>query len=226
MDTRNDLRILVAEDALNRIQKMVMGQRLHHPYNKHRARQLLSRLNSLLMQIKYSMMPAEILLQQPMLREFKNTALELARTIMPPKTMIGEVDKYTLAELRYCLRILIGLPARILLGDENRPEYAVDVEAAKILSVHKHPNADKLLVARVQARYATHTVVTNIQDVREGELRAIAFLPPVIIRGELSEAMFCSDPLPPGTRVGERPAPQTLHLDELRAKVYEIVRRR
>lgn len=224
MDTRNDFRILVAIDALERLKKMITGQRLHYPYNKHKAKQLLTQLHSLLMQTRYSMLPANILIQQDYVKEIKNKALELAKTILPPKQQASQIDRATLAELRYSLRILIGLPARLLLGDENKPEYAIDIEAAKILSVHKHPNADKLYLTRAQARYATHTIVTNIQDIKEGEIRAIAFLPPAIIRGELSEAMYCSDPLQ-GIKIGQRPPPDKLHLNELRAKIIQITKK-
>lgn len=227
LDTRNDFRILVAEDAIDRLEKSVRGKRIPYPFDKHRALSLLRKIRANVMKIKFSLMPSEMLIYQDFVIAVNRDAVELAKIILPREkpANIQHSQALLLAELRYALRILIGLPARLALGDENRPEYAIDIEAVKLLSVHKHPNADRLYIARGKGRYTVYTIVTNIPDVRVGEIRAVAILPPAGIRGEISEAMICSGPLE-GVEVGKRPPLDMIYSKEVVAKVYEIVSKR
>lgn len=96
----------------------------------------------------------------------------------------------------------------------------------KILSVAKHPNADKLSLCDVETDQGTKRVVCGGTNLREGQLVAFAHvgatvkwhggelmtLQPVKIRGEASEGMICAaeeldlgDRFPAQPEHGERP---------------------
>ncbi len=225
MDTANDYRILVAEDAINRLENRVKVWNLPYPINKGLAIEKVKKLRSLLMQIKYSFLPLDMLMEFEALRELENVARELISVILPPKgTRIeSESQKLAVAELRYSLSILLGLRARIALGEENRPEYAIDIVGVEVGHVEKHPRADKLWIAKVGTERFSFTVVTNIPNVKKGEIRGVAVLPPATFFGIVSEAMFCTDPLPRELK-GKRIPSNYLHLSEIVNAVENIVR--
>ena len=85
-------------------------------------------------------------------------------------------------------------------GIEYQAKKATSVKTCKILSVEKHPNADKLRVAQVDIGGKTIQVVTNVA-VEGGEYTAVALDGAVLadgktikrgeLRGVLSEGMFC-----------------------------------
>jgi len=71
----------------------------------------------------------------------------------------------------------------------------------------------------------TYTIVTNIKDVRKGDLRAAAILPPVDLRGQLSEAMYCSrGRIESGCTAGKRPPVNEIERSEVEKIIYSIVK--
>ncbi len=225
MDTANDYRILVAEDAVNRIEQRVKVWTLPYPINKGLAIEKVKKLRSLVMQIKYSFLPLDMLLEMDALKELESLSKELISMLLPPKgaRIESESQKLAVAELRYSLSILLGLRARLALGEENRPEYAVDIVGVEVGHVEKHPRADRLWIAKVGTERFSFTVVTNIPNVKKGEIRGVAVLPPVSFFGVVSEAMFCTDPLPPEFK-GKRIPSSYIHLSEIVNAVEAIVR--
>ena len=157
-----------------------------------------------------------------MIEEFKSTVKEVAKTLLQ-KDLLAKYkpDPLVVAETRYCLRILYGLPYRLRLGEENNPLYAVDIEGVEVVSVHKHPSADKLYITKAEG-VLPYKIITNIHGIKVGEVRAAAILPPAVIRGELSEAMYCSNPIPREYK-GKRPLENLLFREEVISRVYEIV---
>jgi len=226
VDTASDYRILVAEDAVNRLENRVRVWSLPYPLNKGLALEMVRRLRSSLMRVKYSYLPLEMLLGFDALKELEEVARELAKVLLPPKgvRVEGEAQKLALAEIRYSLSILLGLRARLALGEENRPEHAVDIVGVEVGFVEKHPRADRLWIAKVGTERFSLTVVTNIPSVRKGEVRGVAILPPTAFFGVVSEAMFCTDPLPPELK-GRRIPSKYLHLAEVINAVESIVKR-
>lgn len=77
------------------------------------------------------------------------------------------------------------------------------VKVAKVVSVKRHPNADKLSLCEVEAGDTTSRVVCGAPNVKKGMLTAIALPGAVLpsglkiksskIRGEVSEGMLCSE---------------------------------
>jgi len=225
MDTAKDYRILVALDAVQRLSRRVRQWGLPWPLNKSRAAALVDEVKRLLLRIRYSYLPAEMLADTPEVRKLLEVTSEL-RELLLPKQPIPKLEAprtLAIAEMRYSLAVLAGLRNRILLGDENRPEYAVDVIGAEVVRVQHLEGSRNLFVARVAAGRLGLTVVTNLSSVRVGEVRAVAILPPREFLGVVSEAMFSSDPIDKRF-VGKRVPPQLLS-DELRSQVIAIASR-
>lgn len=227
MDTSKDYRILVAEDALRRLESRVRSWGMPYPLNRSVAESLLSKVRSLLMSIKYSYLPLNYLLSSQQLKELASLTKELSKYLLPPPNfrVSGESAKLALAEIKYSLLILLGLRSRLALGEENLPEYGVDVIGVEVVTVSKHPRADKLWVLKVGTEKFSLTVITNIPNVKKGEVRAVAILPPINLHGVISEAMIVSDPIPNEYR-GRRPPNDLLHINELRATVEAIIKRK
>ncbi|NPA85591.1 MAG: hypothetical protein GXO07_06290 [Crenarchaeota archaeon] len=99
------------------------------------------------------------------------------------------------AQANWGLAYVQSLYHLLKLGEEVSPGEAVYVFSGRVTEVSKHPSADKLKVTRVSLGRVAVTVVTNLQDVKEGEVRAVAMLPPADLRGVISWGMFSSGPL-------------------------------
>jgi len=189
MDTVNDYRVLVAEDALNRLENRVKVWGLPYPLNRSLATERLRRLRSALMTLKYSYLPTDLLLQSEALKEIESLTKELIPTLLPPKEVRLEsvAHKLAVAEIKYAISTLLGLKSRLALGEEGKPEEAVDVLGVEVVSVEKHPNADNLWVVKAGTEKFSFTIVTNIPNVKKGEVRAVAILPPMNFLGVVSE---------------------------------------
>ncbi len=71
----------------------------------------------------------------------------------------------------------------------------VDIRTAKVLEVKDHPNADKLLILKIEVGGEVKQVVAGIkgqyakEDLLDKDIVVINNLEPAVIRGEESEAM-------------------------------------
>ncbi len=221
MDTARDYRILVAEDALNRLEAAVKAWGLPYPVNKHRVLGILRDMRGRLLRLKYSFLPSRMLAESSLLRELEEEAAALRSELLPGiPAKLTAAQRLRVAEIRYSLWIIIGLKRRLLLGEENLPEYAVDVVGVKVTRIEPHPSLERLSVTRASTGTAVLTIVTNIRGIRVGEVRGAALLPPALLGGVVSEAMYATDPLEEET-VGRRVSPGLLG-GEVRAKVMEI----
>ncbi len=221
LDTASDYRILVVEDALSRLMDIVRYKRLGIPVDWRKAMDVVSRIKSVVYRIKYSYLPLEYLVKSSDLELLMDYSRQLAGILLDRDLLSRfKPDPYMVALTRYCLRMLYGLKYRLMLGSDNNPLYAVDIEGVEVVSVHKHPDADRLYITRAEGILG-YTIVTNIQDIKKGEIRAAVILPPAIIRGQLSEAMYCSNPLPREYKK-KRPPENLVFKEEVIRHVYAI----
>jgi len=224
MDTSKDYRLIIAQDAVERLDNIIRYHKLNLPLNWNKLSEILKEIKKIVLKLRYSYLPINLLLQDDDLNKLKQLSVELSKSMLD-KNLINKFkpDPRILAETRYCLRIFYGLKYRLSLGEENKPWYAIDVEGVEIVSVHKHPNADKLFVTKADG-ILPYTIVTNIQDIKKGEVRAAAILPPAVIRDILSEAMYCSNPIP--REYKKRRPPENLYFkEEVGSKVIEIAKK-
>jgi predicted RNA-binding protein with EMAP domain len=208
----------------------VRAKRLPVPANWQRAAELVREARGLVKGMRYSFLPATMLARSEEAARLQEVVRELTGLLLNPQwldRLRGDPRaRRPLAEARYALRTLYGLPARLALGDENDPFYAFDIECVTVTSVSRHPSADNLYVTTARGRLA-YTIVTNLGDVRRGQLRAAAILPPREFRGVVSEAMYCSRrPLSEeeGCAPGRRPPRSLVELGEIGAVLAEIAR--
>lgn len=172
-------------------------------------------------------MPPTMLASSEEARGLRGLAERLARLLLPREKMaaasLDRAGRMAVARVRYGLRTLYGLPARLSLGDENNPLYAVDIECVEVLEASRIPGTERLWVTRARGALG-YTIVTNLPDVRRGEVRAAAVLPPAEIGGVVSEAMYCSGPLE-GCRPGARPPGSAVDRGAVEAEVVRIASR-
>ncbi|HMK54782.1 MAG TPA: tRNA-binding protein [Methanobacteriaceae archaeon] len=95
-----------------------------------------------------------------------------------------------LAKIKFFLNTVQGIRERLLLGEINDPIIGIDIKKGEILSVAKHPNAEKLLICNLNLGERAITVVTNDLTMKEGDEVAVAILPPETFMGITSEGMF------------------------------------
>ncbi len=225
MVVADDYRFLVAEYAIKKLEHRIRMWGLPWPLNRGRALEVLKEASRRLKRVRYSFLPASELVSNDDLKYVSSSARELAGIILNPNPpRLDSKQKFALAEIRWGLAVLAGLPQRFLLGDANHPEYAVDVVGVEITRVEPLEGTDRLKVTRASTGNIVFTIVTNIQDIRVGEIRAAALLPPVEFHGVISEAMYSSDPID-RKYVGKRVPRKLLHGD-VAAQVIRLVNKR
>ena len=147
------------------------------------------------MVIKYSFLPNDMLVSSQQFNNFLKDINSLVNELFPRIEKSEYIGNYVVSWIKWIMRTLTGLSSCLLLKD-NFPDYAVDILGVRINSVFSHQNIKNLNVLRVSTSDEGFTVVTNITDVKKGEIRAVAVLPPRIFGDIISEAMICSYPLP------------------------------
>ncbi len=221
-DTSKDYRLLLVKDAVERLDRIVRVWSLNYPIRKSKVTELVKKVRGTVDSLLYSYLPLTYLVKHDALSALRELGERLAQELLPPKgAVLDKRTKFYVAEIRYALLQIINLRPRLLLGEENRPEYAVDIVGVEIASVSKHPSTSKLFITKAGTQKFGLTIVTNIENVRKGEVRAAAILPPREFFGVVSEAMYCSEPIP-RDYVGKRP-PSTLLDVKAIASVVEAI---
>jgi len=230
-DTRNDYRLIVADHAVAMLEDIVRAKRLPVPTDWQKAQIIVRELKGLVKKMRFSFIPPTVLARSDEAARLQQLVRELSGLLLNPRWVdrvkADARSRRVLAETKYALRTLYGLPARLSLGDSNDPYYAFDVECVTVTNVSRHPDADSLYVTHARGRLS-YTIVTNIADVRRGDLRAAVILPPRELRGVVSEAMYCSRRNlagEPGCETGKRPPRKLVEIGEVGAILRDISRR-
>ncbi|WP_075050311.1 hypothetical protein [Ignicoccus islandicus] len=187
MPSYDDPRYLLAWWGLEKIERVVRSP--GKPIDKARAQSLLNEMWSELKRLRWSGLPSDMA---------SSEAQKIAKLAGEMREVLGltpNEKELVKSQAYWALGYLQALPHLLKLGEDVSPGEAVYVVSGRITEVGNHPNADNLKVTRVNVGYVAITVVTNIKEVKEGEVRAVALLPPVDLLGVISRGMFCSDPL-------------------------------
>lgn len=191
MDTASNAKLIMAEKCTRNMEKYIGNMREIKREN------VIKEIEAKLMEIKYSYGEIEDLKTE--LDELKEMCKSLISVLGGEQWVkrLKEVklSALAIAHVKFCLNILYNLDSRLRLPDD--PVYSVDIRIGEIESIMKHPNADKLRICNVNVGRVI-TVVTNINNVKEGEKLAVALLPPAEFRGVVSEGMFLSHDLKEG----------------------------
>lgn len=229
MDTAKDARVLVLEDALNRINEIIANRKLklHIEYGK--LGEYLKTAGSLLYEVKYSYLEAaaladlesttKILEAIANLRELYTSALNSGYKPITVK------ESLTLAEMDYAFRIVEGFPTHLRMKTDD-PAYAVDILAVEISQAQPLKGSDNLTECRCSDGSRIWNIITNITGLKSGTKLACAVLPPVEMMNNVSDAMFLGgEPLPDDTNLGPLDTPPDSALDQARAQVLLITKR-
>lgn len=185
MDTSSDPRIVMAEKCSRELKNILLNSK---GVGKEPPK-IAEEIEKKIIALKYSYLDLESM--KPMLEEIKSEMVKLLELLggkeWTKKVKTRGMDEEKIARIKFCMNIIYNLDSRLKLPPD--PAYAVDIRLGKVESVWKHPNADNLKVCNVNVGRII-TVVTNEQSVKEGDKIPVALLPPVELRGVVSEGMF------------------------------------
>jgi len=190
----------VAEKAVELFLKTIEGAKFKGKWDKKRATQLAREMIPEIQAMRYSYLEPRELVDTPQMRALKEKAEGIIEALGGEDwyhRFLGlargnerEKVEEAVARIRFFLNTILNLDDRLKLGKINDPVIAVDIKAGEVMSVGRHPNADRLLITNVNIGERAITVVTNDLSVKEGDRVAVALLPPANFRGVVSEGMF------------------------------------
>ncbi|AHF79665.1 tRNA-binding protein [Thermococcus paralvinellae] len=199
-DTSKDYRLLVSEKAVELFLKTIEHAKFKGRWDKKKAIRLAKEMLPELQAMRYSYLDPKELIDTPQMKALKEKAQGIIEALggedwhhkflsLADKSEKEKVEE-AVAKVRFFLNTILNLDKRLALGKINDPVIAVDIKVGEVMSVGKHPNADRLLVCNVNIGDRAITVVTNDLTVKEGNRVAVALLPPANFRGIISEGMF------------------------------------
>ncbi|OYT60394.1 tRNA-binding protein [Euryarchaeota archaeon ex4484_178] len=192
MDTANDVRILMAERCVRDMEKYIGNLR------DIKKSGILKDIEAKIMELKYSYGELDDL--RPLLSEIRGFCIKILHHLggdeWSKRLRSMKFSSLAIFHIKFCLNILYNLENRLKLPPY--PEYAVDIRIGEVESVIKHSQANRLRICNVNVGKMI-TVVTNIENVKEGERLAVILLPPVEFFGVVSEGMFLSHQLKDGS---------------------------
>lgn len=183
--TDRDPRITVAELASRKLENNIFSKsRFKIPLSRNETNELISSMDSQIMVLKFSYMEPADLSKSDTTASIIEMAKKLYLTYR--ERMEKDMPELARANLLWAFRIFSGLRRRF--GNKgDKPTCGIDLVAVQVRNTAK---TGKLYRTRCIAGPVDMTIVTNMEGIRAGDTLAAAFLPPVIVGGVVSEAMF------------------------------------
>lgn len=197
MDTGNDYRILVIEDAIKRITEILRMKRFKFQFKYYKnTLDLLDHATRVLQMVKYCYLEPDAIVAMPEFQEFHESTQKIEHMINEELTAASYKpdnlkDLLMIKELEYVLSIFRDFPRRIQLPPHAGN--ALDTFSVQVTRVEKHPEFDKLYICRTTDTKHIWNVVTNIPDIKKDDHYPVVHLPPTPFGQVVSEAMFVSD---------------------------------
>lgn len=199
-DTSKDYRILIAIKSQEIFLNTVQTGSFRGNWNKKAAIDEAKNMNSAFQSLKYSYLEGDKLTNSPDLKELEEHTSKIIEFLggndwnhkfinastKEDKTKTEE----NIAKIQFFLNSILGLKKRLSYGPINDPIVGIDIRKGEIMSVMKHPNADNLMMCNVNLGKKALKVITNDQNVKEGNNVGVSLLPPQTFFGEVSEGMF------------------------------------
>lgn len=218
--TNEDPRIQAAELALIKLKTQIFTKNPVKPdISKDETNTLLSKIESQLMSMKFSYMEPSALAGSEMVQSifedskalylgYKNSLDDDRFPSMPRSTIL------------WSFNVLSGL-ARRFNNPGEKTTHGIDLIAVQIRNIVK--NGD-LFTTNCTAGQSDFTIVTNIQGLKAGDTLRAALLPPSLVGGVVSEAMFLGSELvegEPGTLI----RPEDVETKEADSILYNELRK-
>lgn len=230
MDTAKDARILVLEDALRHLNSVVSNRKLRFHVEYGRLGEALKKAGALFYEVKYSYVDAKSVAELEATQNLVSAIddfEDIFRSAIDSQGYAPQSnsERETVAEVNYALRIVRRFQKKLVHYDDE-PGYAVDLLAVEVTRTQPIVGASLLDECRCTDGSRIWNIVTNIEGVRSGMKLACAILPPAVMMGVVSEAMFLGgDPLPDDTPLGELANVSKGVLDQATAQVMQIIER-
>lgn len=184
-ETGKDPRLLCAKLAIAKLRDSLFSRCTIRPaMNKDDTNTMLGKLDSTLMALMFSYLPPREMATSQMSRDIFEMSKEL---YMGYEAAMDGFDPLPRANILWAFGVLSGLQRRLRTGDAENPTAGIDIVAVTIRNISR---SGDLHVTSCIAGPRQLTIVTNIPGLKAGDTLAAAFLPPVIVGGKVSEAMF------------------------------------
>ncbi len=201
IDTSQDPRILVSEIAYHRL-KDSFTQKLPFPakFNKQKLQNFFKELHSQIQILKWSYQ--ENLKGNDVTKWIFSKCKEIYEHVGEHLKKPDQITKQV-ASLRWALQVFLRFPERLDLP--HNPKLlgtGIDHIVVVVKSAEPLPKT-KLLLCKVSTSVDDFQVTTNIQSVKRGDVMPLALVPPAMVGGVISEAMFEGTKVPQGLDVGD-----------------------
>ncbi len=201
VDTSKDPRILLAEVALLRL-KENLAKKLPFPakFNKQKLNDDFRELHSQLQILKWSYQDnlKDNEATQKIVAIASDIVAQIGSHLKKPEQVTKQV-----ASVRWALNIFLRLPQR-LEGPYNPELLGTGIDHLVVVVKSSDPvHKTNLLSCKVSTGEDDFHVITNIKTVKRGDVMPLALVPPAIIGGIVSEAMFEGTTVPEGLDVGD-----------------------
>ena len=196
--TDRNPRIIVAEIACRILKENIINKSGFRPkLSNQKLKELTQHLNSCVQKLKYSYLPDDELINNETTEDIKNTAKTIYDAVYDAyhgRSESGAIKKRGVQEstVLWATKLLMRFPERLVEKFRHTIEAGIDMQVVGIRNIVQISDS-KLFVSKVYNGDDDFTVVTNLQTLKPGMRVGVAFLPPVLIGGEVSEAMYLGD---------------------------------
>ncbi len=212
--TVNDPRLLAAQLALEKLKAAIFSKTTVRPgLDRDRTNALLSELESQLMALKFSYMEPKEMADSPIVASIYEGSKKLY--LGYKEALDSGFKPLQRANVLWAFMILSGLKRRFQ-NSGKKPTHGIDIVAVTIRNITKN---NALLTTRCIAGPSDFTIVTNILTLKTGNTLAAAILPPAVVGGVVSEAMFLG-PGPMEEKPGTFIDPDDAHTKEVDGMLY------
>lgn len=199
-DTSKDYRLRVAEKSVDLFIRTAGGANLKGVWDKRKCLNAARKMIPEIQELYYSYMEPEDMARSSQVKDLKGKVQDITDALggkgwereflklvnREEKGKLGE----SISKIKFALNTISSIDKRLLLGKVDDPIVGIDIKRGEVVSLMKHPNADKLHVCNVNLGDRAATVVTNDLKVKEGNKVGVALLPPANFMGITSEGMF------------------------------------
>ena len=218
--TDTDVRVQTAELALIKLKAQIFTRTPLKPVMfKEETNKVLSLIESPLMTMKFSYMePGELASSEMVKQIFENSK----RLYMGHKNSLDDnrFPPLPRATILWSFNVLSGLSRRLKNSGE-KTTHGIDLVIVQIRNIVKN---GELFTTKCTAGHSEFTIVTNIPGLKAGDTLRAALLPPSLVGGVVSEAMFLGSELvndEPGTII----KPEDVETKEADSILYNELRK-
>ena len=191
-NTKDDPRLNLLDRATDYIINLVKTKKIPLQYDKKQFNEGISHISMVVKQGRFSFLTYQQLLRSNFLEEIQKGTEKIKNSLPLNKVKENEKNNDVIATLQWYLRLLSSFEYRLRLGPVLNLEYAIEIRVFKL--VKKEPTQHKgIFYLYLKSKEETRNIITNVSRLQEGQLIAIADLPPKTLYNKLSEGMILYD---------------------------------